>query len=259
VSEGLVLQERIGAVARLTLNNPDRRNAMDYAMVVGLTDALKAANDDPEVRAVIIAGSGDHFSAGGNLKEFAEELQLPAVEHWKAADPWIDLFRLVREVQVPVIAAVQGYALAGACGLVALSDMAIAAEDAKLGMTEIRIGLFPMIVLPALRAIVGERKALEMALTGDIYDASDVLQMGLVNRVVPVDELEAAAIDLADGLSKKGPGVMALGKRLFYASADMSYEQALEFARSIRAVCMLADDVAEGVDAFLNKRKPDWS
>lgn len=259
VSEKLVLQERVDAVAKLTLNNPDKRNAMDYDMVGALIDALKAADEDPEVRAVVIAGAGDHFSAGGNLKEFAEELELPAVEHWKAADPWIELFRLVRKVHVPVIAAVQGYALAGACGLVALCDLAVAAEDARMGMTEIRIGLVPMIVLPALRAVVGERKALEMALTGNIYDASDALQMGLVNCVVPPEELEAAAMDLADGLSKKGPAALALGKRLFYASADMGYEEALEFARSIRAVCMLAEDVGEGVDAFLNKREPDWS
>jgi enoyl-CoA hydratase/carnithine racemase len=258
MGEQLVLQERVEKVACLTLNNPTKRNAMNYAMVNALIAALREVDADEAVRAVVIAGAGDNFSAGGDLKEFAEELKLPAFEHWQAADPWIDLFRLVRAMRMPVIAAVQGYALAGGCGLVALCDMAIAAEDAKLGTTEIRIGLFPMIVFPALRRAVGERKALEMALTGKMFDAEEALHMGLVNRVVPRDELLDTAMELAASMARKGPAAMSMGKHLFYATADMGYDEALEFARSIRVVYMLADDVSEGVDAFLNKRKPDW-
>lgn len=258
MADQLILEERIGSVVKLTLNNRARRNAMDYAMVRALIDALKATDGDPEVRAVILTGSGDHFSAGGNLKEFAEELKLPAYEHWAAADPWLELFRLVREMRVPVLCAVRGYALAGACGLVALCDLAVAADEAKVGVTEIRIGLFPMIVLPALRRAVGERKALEMALTGNTYEASEALQMGLFNRVVASDKLDEAALELAQQLAEKGPEAIAMGKRLFYATQDMGYEEGLEFARNIRVVYMLADDVEEGVDAFLNKREPDW-
>ena len=258
MGEQLVLQERVGKVARLTLNNPDKRNAMNYAMVNALIAALREVDADEEVRAVVIAGAGDNFSAGGDLKEFADELKLPAFEHWRAADPWIDLFRLVPAMRVPVVAAVQGYALAGGCGLVALCDMAIAAQDVKVGTTEIRIGLFPMIVFPALRRAVGERKALEMALTGRMFEAEEALRMGLVNRVVPRDALLDTAMDLAASMARKGPAAMRMGKHLFYATADMGYDEALEFARSIRVVYMLADDVSEGVDAFLNKRKPDW-
>jgi len=258
MGEQLVLQERVGKVARLTLNNPDKRNAMNYAMVNALIAALREVDADEAVRAVVIAGAGDNFSAGGDLKEFAGELKLPAFEHWQAADPWIDLFRLVPAMRVPVVAAVQGYALAGGCGLVALCDMAIAAQDVKVGTTEIRIGLFPMIVFPALRRTVGERKALEMALTGRMFDAEEALRMGLVNQVVPREELLDRAMDLAASMARKGPAAMRMGKHLFYATADMGYDEALEFARSIRVVYMLADDVSEGVDAFLNKRKPDW-
>lgn len=256
--ESLVLHETIGHVTRLTLCNPEKRNAMDYAMVHALTSALREVDADSGVRAAVISGAGDHFSAGGDLKEFAEELKLPAYDHWRAAEAWIELFRLVPAMRVPVIAAVQGYALAGGCGLVALCDMAIAADDAQLGTTEVRIGLFPMIILPALRRVVGERKALEMALTGRIMDAQEALQMGLVNRVVPREALLNEAMELATNLADKGPTAIALGKRLFYATADMSYEESLEFARNIRVVYMLGDDVAEGVDAFLHKRKPDW-
>lgn len=256
--ESLVLQEKIGRVARLTLCHPEKRNAMNYAMVHALTSALRDVDADPEVRAVLISGAGDHFSAGGDLKEFAEELKLPAFDHWQAAEPWIELFRLVPAMRVPVIAAVQGYALAGGCGLVALCDMAIAADDAKLGTTEIRIGLFPMIILPALRRVVGERMALEMALTGRMLDAEEALRIGLVNRVVPREALSHEAMELATSLAEKGPTAMTLGKRLFYVTAEMGYDEALEFARNIRVVYMLGDDVAEGVDAFLNKRKPNW-
>jgi methylglutaconyl-CoA hydratase len=254
----LVLKEKKDRVVLLTLNNPDRRNAMNYALVTALTAALREVDADPDVRAVVIAGAGEHFSAGGDLREFAEELKLPAYEHWQAADPWIDLFQLVRSMRVPVIAGVQGYALAGGCGLVALCDMAIAADDAKLGTTEVRIGLFPMIIFPALRRVVGERKALEMALTGGIYGAEEALRMGLVNRVVPREEMHDATTQLAAKIAEKGPAAVAMGKHLFYATADMSYDEALAFARSIRVAYMLADDVAEGVDAFLSKRKPKW-
>ena len=266
MEEQLILQERVGRVARLTLNNPGKRNAMTYALVNALISALREVNGrnttgteaDPEVRAVVIAGSGDNFSAGGDLKEFADELKLAAFQHWQAADPWIELFRLVPAMRVPVIAAVQGFALAGGCGLVALCDLAIAADDAQMGTSEINIGLFPMIVFPALRRAVGERNALEMALTGRWFKAEEALRMGLVNRVVPRAELPDAAMALATDLAQKAPSAITMGKRLFYATADMGYDEALEYARSIRVAYMLGDDVAEGVNAFLGKRKPNW-
>ncbi|MFZ5916464.1 MAG: enoyl-CoA hydratase/isomerase family protein [Chloroflexota bacterium] len=258
MSEPLILLEKVGRVARLTLNNPDKRNAMNYAMVNALIAALRQADADPEVRAVVVAGAGDHFSAGGDLKEFAQELDLSAFEHWQAAEPWIELFQLAPAMRVPLIAAVQGYALAGGCGLVALCDLAVAAEDATLGTTEIRIGLFPMIIFPALRRAVGERKALEMALTGRMVEAEEARRMGLVNQVTPRAELLETAMELAASIARKGPAAVTMGKRLFYATADMGYDEALEFARNIRVAYMLADDVAEGVDAFLNKRQPNW-
>lgn len=258
MAEQLVLVERVGRVARLTLNNAGKRNAMTYAMVNALIEALREVNADPEVRVAVLAAAGDHFSAGGDLKEFADELKLPAFKHWQAADPWIDLFRLIPAMRVPVIAAVQGFALAGGCGLVALCDLAIAADDAQVGTTEINIGLFPMIIFPALRRTVGERKALEMALTGRRFNADEALRMGLVNQVVPRADLLSRATEIATEMAQKGAAALSMGKRLFYSTADMGYDEALEFARNIRVAYMLADDVAEGVDAFLNKRKPNW-
>jgi len=258
MSQALVLKETDGRVALLTLNSPAKRNAMNYALVDALNVALKEVEADPEVRVAVIAGAGDHFSAGGDLQEFAQELGLSAHRHWKSADGWIALFRLVRAMRKPVIAAVQGYALAGGCGLVALCDMAIASEDARLGTTEIRIGLFPMIILPTLRRIIGERKTLEMALTGRIITGQEAERIGLVNEVVSRETLLETAISRAASIARKGPAAIGMGKSLFYATQDMGYDEALEFARSIRVAYMLADDVAIGVEAFLNKRKPNW-
>lgn len=259
VSEETVRYQVEERIARVTLNTPERRNALNYASVLALMAALRRAEADPEVRTVLLSGAGDHFSAGGDLKEFADELEEPALRHWEEGATWEALFGLVPAMTKPVIAAVQGYALAGGCGLVALSDLAIAADDARLGTTEIRIGIFPLLILPALRRAVGEKKALEMALTGQMIDAPEALSIGLVNRVVPRNELEQASLALARQLASLGPGALRLGKHCFYATADMSYPEALAFARSLRVSFMLSDDLREGVNAFLNKRKPDWS
>ena len=206
----------------------------------------------------MLAAAGDNVCAGGILGVLAGEIRAPGVKHWEGGALWEELFAWVPRMTEPVVAAAQRYALAGGCGLVALSDLAVAADDAKFGTTEIRIGLFPLLILPALRRAVGEKKALEMSLTAQIIPADEALRIGLVNRVVPRAELEEAALTLAHELAEKGPDAMRLGKHCFYATADMSYEDALAFARSLRVVFMLSEDLREGVTAFLEKRKPNW-
>lgn len=245
-------------IARLTLNAPSKRNALGYAMVRELIDDLHRAEADPEVRVVLLEAAGDHFSAGGNLKEFAAEIESPALRHWEEGVLWEDLFKSVPGMTKPVVAAVQGYALAGGTGLAALCDLVVAADDAQFGTTEIRIGLFPLLILPALRRAVGERIALEMSLTGRYVMAEEALRIGLVNRVVPRAELAEASLALARELADKGPGAMRLGKHLFYATRDMSYDEGLALSRSLRATYMVGDDLREGVTAFLEKRKPNW-
>jgi methylglutaconyl-CoA hydratase len=207
---------------------------------------------------VLLAAKGDNFSAGGNLREFAAEVDQPAIKHWESGASWETLFGLIPQMKKPVIGAVQGFALAGGCGLTALCDMAVAADDARLGMTEIRIGLFPLIVLPALIRAVGQKKAMELAFTGTIIDAEEALSIGLVNQVVPTAELEERALALAGDLAEKSPEAVQLGKRLFWDTAGMTYGQALSYGRSLRVNYMLSEDLREGIDAFLNKRKPNW-
>lgn len=258
MTENSVLYQVEEGIARITLNAPARRNALDYEMVQALIGTLRTAEEDSNVRVVLLEAAGESFSAGGDLREFAAELDEPAMRHWEEGALWGELFGLVPRMTKPVIAAVQGYALAGGTGLVALCDLAVAADDATFGMTEIRIGLFPLLVLPAVRRAVGEKKALEMALTGQRISADEALRIGLVNRVVPRAELSEAALALARDLADKGPGAMRLGKHCFYATADMSYEDALAFTRSLRVIFMQSEDLREGVTAFLEKRKPRW-
>jgi methylglutaconyl-CoA hydratase len=258
VTEPKILYQIEDRLARITLNDPDQRNALTYTMVGELIAALRQAEADDSVRVVLLAAAGKNFSAGGNLREFAAEIDERAFRHWQSGALWEELFSLPPQMTKPVTAAVQGYALAGGCGLTALSDLAVAADDAQFGMTEIKIGLFPLIVLPALRRAVGDKKALELSLTGDIFDAQEALRIGLVNRVVPAADLEESALALARDLAEKSREALHLGKRLFWDTAGMTYSQALAYGRSLRVNYMLSEDLREGITAFMEKRKPNW-
>jgi methylglutaconyl-CoA hydratase len=258
MTESKILYQIEGRIARITLNAPAQRNALTYTMVRELIATLRQAEADDSVRVVLLSGAGKHFSAGGNLQEFAAEIENPAFYHWQSGELWEELFTLIPRVTKPVVAAVRGYALAGGCGLVALADLAVAADDAQFGQTEIKLGLFPLIVLPALRRAIGDKKALELALTGAIIEAEEARQIGLVNRVVPEAELDQTALTLARDLAEKSPQALHLGKRLFWDTAGMTYQQALSHGRSIRVNYMLSEDLREGIAAFKEKRKPNW-
>jgi methylglutaconyl-CoA hydratase len=258
MSEAKILYQTEDRIARITLNEPDQRNAFTYAIVSELVAALRQAEADESARVVLLSAAGKHFSAGGNLREFATEIDERAFYHWQSGALWEELFGLVPQMSKPVVAAVQGYALAGGCGLVAMCDLAVAADDAQFGMTEIKIGLFPLVVLPALWRAVGDKKALELSLTGKIFDAQEALRMGLVNQVVPGAELETTALTLARDLAEKSREALQLGKRLFWDTAGMTYSQALSYGRSLRVNYMLSEDLREGIAAFMEKRKPNW-
>ncbi len=258
MTEPKILYQIEERIARITLNAPEQRNALTYAMVRELIAALRQAEADDSVRVVLLSGAGKHFSAGGNLQEFAAEIDHPAFAHWQSGDLWEELFMLIPRMTKPVVASVRGYALAGGCGLAALCDLTLASEEAKFGLTEINIGLFPLIVLPAVRRAIGEKKAQELALTGAIIEAAEAGRIGLVSRVVPEAELDEAALALARDLAAKSPQALHLGKRLFWDTAGMTYEQALSHGRSIRVNYMLSEELREGIAAFKEKRKPEW-
>lgn len=242
----------------LTLAAPEQRNALDYATVAQLAAALRRAEADPSARAVLIAAEGPVFSAGANLREFREELSGSATDFYESGAVWEDLFTLVPDMGTPVVIAVGGPARAGAFGLVALGDIVIASEESDFSLSEIRIGLFPIMVMPAVMRVLGHRAAQELALTGRVIDADEAARLGLVTRVVPAAELMSAARAAAAELAANAPRATAYGRRLIARLADLPYEDAVHHARTMRGTFLHTPDIREGVDAFLEKRAPVW-
>jgi len=258
VSDTTITTRLDGRVARITLDAPRQRNALTYDTLRQLIAALREANADDNVRAVLLSGAGGNFSAGANLKEFQAELAEPLSYHWGSADLWQELFTLLPSMGKPVVAAVAGNALAGGCGLVAAADVAIAADDAKFGLTEIRIGLFPLIVLPAMRRAIGDRATRHLALTGEVIDAAEALRLGLVSRIVAADKLEEAATAVAAEMARRSAEALRLGKHILNETGEMTYAQALAFGRNVRAIYLKSEGLSEGIAAFLEKRAPRW-
>jgi enoyl-CoA hydratase/carnithine racemase len=244
-----------GRVATVTLNNPRKRNPLSGAVVAALAEGLRECDSNERVGAVILTGAGESFCAGADLQEFLDSVDRGSVEHWAGGKPWDDLFRLVPTMAKPVVASVRGHALAGGCGLVAACDMAIAAENTTFGTPEINIVLFPLFIFPALIRAVGRRHALDMCLTGRSIGAAEAFGMGLVNRVVPDGELDAATQALAAELAAKPPQSMRLGKHAFYRMAELDYDAGIDFARSIRGAFLGGEELRQGTSRFLKKKK----
>lgn len=247
--------ERQGNVTILVLDDPERRNPLGSATIRALTAVLREADIDPEIGAVVVTGRGGTFSAGADLEEFRSTLGATPPVHWETAEPWIDLFDLVPSMTKPVVAAVDGPALAGGCGLVALCDLAIASERATFGTPEVTVGLFPLVILPALVRAVGQRHALALALTGRPIDARQAERIGLVHRVVPAEELESEAMALAKHLAKQPRFTVRLGKHIFYRIAELDYAAGLDLARAIRGTFLASDELRRGTEAFFTRRR----
>jgi enoyl-CoA hydratase len=252
-----VLYETAGPVARVTINRPERRNALNVTVMRELREAMALAREDPAVRVVVLTGAGDRaFSAGGDLGGFTAEQSKVEQHHLRGtlADLLWDMTRLGK----PVVARVNGHALAGGFGLLCGCDLAVAVETAELGMPEIDIGLWPFIVTAVVSRRVPRARALEMMMTGRRISAAEAERWGIVNRVVPATELDRAVDELAGTLAAKSPAIMRLGKDSFYASQDMGFREALDYLHGQLAVCLETEDAIEGVTAFLQKREPRW-
>lgn len=245
-------------VLTLTLAAPERRNALDYGAVRELLDALLEADADPEVGAVLLRAEGSVFSAGANLREFQAELASSATDFYESGAVWEELFTRVPELGTPLVIAVQGPARAGAVGVVALGDLVLAAPEADFSLSEIKIGLFPIMVLPMVMRVVGLRAAQDLALTGRVIDADQAARIGLVSRVVAAEELREQAHAVAAELAASAPHALAYGRQLIARLADLPYAQAVHHARTMRGTFLHTPDIHEGVAAFLEKRSPDW-
>jgi enoyl-CoA hydratase/carnithine racemase len=244
-----------GPIARLTLNRPERRNALSLAAMRELLAALRKLGEEPGVAVVVIAGAGPVFSAGHDLSEMVGR---PDSFYEELFSTCVELMTAVHEIPQPVIARVHGMATAAGCQLVAACDLAVASSDARFATPGVNIGLFcstPMV--PVVRAI-GRKRALEMLLTGDPIDAATAVDWGLVNRAVPPEELDGAVNDLAERISRSSATVIALGKRAFYAQDGLTEADAYAVAAPVMSENAALDDAREGITAFLEKRPPVW-
>jgi len=255
-TEALLLRHDADGVATLTLNRPAQFNALSEALLADLLAALTAIGADESVRVVVIAGAGRAFCAGHDLKEMR-------ANHDKAYMQ--QLFRGCARVMTtiaalpqPVIARVHGIATAAGCQLVAACDLAVAADVAKFAVSGINVGLFCSTPAVALSRNMGRKQAMEMLLTGEFIDALEAQRRGLVNRVVPADALDAEVARLTDSIRGKSALALRLGKQLFYRQLETGVEAAYQLAAETMACNMMSEDAAAGIDAFMEKRKPEW-
>jgi enoyl-CoA hydratase/carnithine racemase len=259
---GLLIAACEGGVLRLTLNDAATRNSLSEAMMAQLQAALDAAAADRNVRVIVLAAAGPAFSSGHNLKEISARRG----DADKGAAYFAALFDTCARLMVsivknpkPVIAEVSGLASAAGCQLVATCDLAVAAEEARFCTPGVNIGLFCSTPMVALARNVSAKHAMEMLLTGDIFDAQDACRMGLVNRVVPAGELTAVVNALAARIASKSMVTVKTGKQAFYRQLDLPLEEAYAFTARVMTENLLQRDAVEGISAFIGKRPPEWS
>jgi enoyl-CoA hydratase/carnithine racemase len=243
-------------VARITFNRPDKRNPIGPLLCGEVIHALGRVRDDAAVRCVIVTGAGKVFSAGGDLGQMSgkEAGGAPGV----APASLVDLFTAMHAVGKPIIAMVNGHALAGGLGVMVACDLVVASDAAELGLTEINLGLWPMMITAELVRNIGRKRTLELMLTGKRITAADGERLGLVNKVVHPDRLEQETLELARAVAAKSPSAMRLGLRAFYHTQDMELRPALEHLQTQLAAVLSTEDAAEGIAAFFAKRDPVW-
>ncbi len=247
--------ERHGAICTVTLNRPERRNALSLELMRELRGCIQELGADPEVRAVILAGSGSAFSAGHDLGEMIDR---GLVDYRQIFDECSEVMTAIQRLPQPVIAQVAGIATAAGCQLVASCDLAVASEEARFATPGVRIGLFCTTPMVALTRAIGRKRALEMLLTGTPIDARTAAEWGLVNRVVPAPQLQKTTLELATAIAEASPFTIALGKQAFYAQIDLDQARAYTYAKEVMSMNALAEDAQEGMRAFLEKRRPQW-
>jgi enoyl-CoA hydratase len=256
--EALVLSETRERVAVLTLNRPERRNALSQALIEALAEALAAAAADEGVGAVVITGAGERaFCAGGDLAGGLGGAEGALATHRKRGE-YAELLAGLHTLGKPVIAAVNGDALGGGFGLAIACDLAVADEGARLGTPEINVGLFPMMITAELARNLPRKILLEMVFSGRLLSAEEARAWGMINRVAPAGRALEAALELAAGIAAKSPAVLKLGKDAFYQTADLPLEAALRVLHFQLELNLQAEDAMEGIAAFLQKRPPQW-
>jgi enoyl-CoA hydratase/carnithine racemase len=255
----VVLYERRAHAVWLTINRAARRNAINAEVMRGIIDGIDRAEADTEVRLIILTGAGDKaFCAGGDLAPAANGAPF-SVDPSRPQNPVVDAFKRIEQCNLPILARVNGHALAGGFGLVCACDLAVAVEGALFGTPESKIGLFPMMIMPYMLRVLPARKFMELCMTGEPIDAQEALRIGVLNEVVSSTDLDRRIEAWSELLASRSPTAIRLGKQGFHAMRDMGLQQALEFAQLMLPMMAATEDAREGMSSYQEKRVPQWT
>ena len=256
MSDATVLHDKRGHAFWITINRPDKRNALNASVIAGIVDGFRRAHEDNDVRVIVLTGAGDKaFCAGADLQPgagFAFDLSQPNLAY-------ADMLRAAQNATKPTIARINGVCMAGGIGLLCMTDMAVAADNVIFGLPEVKVGVFPMQVLSLLQAIAPPRLVREWCFTGEPFSASEAKDAGLLNHVVPASDLDAKVEWLVGRLTDKSPTAIRRGKYAMRALASMSFDQGIAYTESQIALLAMTQDAKEGLAAFAEKRKPVWT
>ncbi|KZY38581.1 enoyl-CoA hydratase [Roseovarius sp. HI0049] len=258
----ILIREDQGAIARLTLNAPEKLNALSDAMLAALQEEFDALREDRSIRAVLLGGAGKAFCAGHDLKEMTQGRQAEDGGRAYFADLFTRCSKVmtaIRTLPQPVIAKPHGIATAAGCQLVASCDLAVAAHGTRFGVNGVNIGLFCSTPMVALSRNIPRKQAFEMLTTGEFIEPDRAIALGLINRAVPEDELDNAATELAETIAAKLGSAVKIGKQAFYQQLEMGLDDAYAYTRDVMVENMLDRDTEEGIAAFIEKRPPDWT
>ena len=246
-----------GHVATVMLNRPEQRNPLSATMLRDLATAFRWCQQESEVRVIVVTGAGDRaFCAGADLNSF--DGGMTHLERHRSRDLFVELFALMASLGKPIVGRINGHALAGGFGLACACDLVVSTDTATFGTPEINVGIWPMMIQAILARDLPRKVLLEMEMLGDRWTATQLQGLGVINRVVPHDQLDNAVKEITDKLAKKSPVAMRLGRDSFYRQQDMEFRAALDYLHSQFTLVTLTEDSKEGIQAFFEKREPDF-
>ncbi|MDQ3180503.1 MAG: enoyl-CoA hydratase-related protein [Acidobacteriota bacterium] len=248
-----IITAKVDSIFSITLNRPEKRNALNDALINDLKTALRQADKDENLRAIVIKGAGKDFCSGADLSALQKISESSVLENLADAENLMELFALLRKIKVPVIAAVTGRALAGGCGLATACDIVLASNKARFGYPEVKIGFVPAMVMAILRRNLSEKRAFELATQGFEFSAAEAEKLGLINRVFDEETFEQAVKNYVSVYEKVSRSAVILSKRLLYQMDGMTFETAMQSGADINTIARLTDDCQRGIAKFLNK------
>lgn len=244
-------------VVRATIDRPDKHNALNDQVLDGLMDVMDAADENP-ARVVVIRGAGGTFCSGGDLEGMDETEDPPMQERRRSSSKLSDLFEHMVETSALTVAAVEGYCLAGGCGLAAACEFVIAADDAEFGTPEVNVGMFPMQAMASIMPAVLEKQGLKMLFMGDHISAKEGREIGLVTDVIDADEFDSGLNSYVDKLATNSPVMISMGKEAYHTQRDLPFDRSHNYLKEMLTLLMESEDHEEGVAAFVEDRDPDW-